>query len=179
MTLILRDLPYFEDEAVFYRIASKDNPKDDLRVKIKAFQIPVRIRMSARDDRGYSATKPSFPAILDTGYNRTIVLSAYHLTAWAEIHDPKVLGDEIEFSPDERPVIRGFPARVFEGRCYICPNEPNTWIGAKGDPYPVGGMIYLLPAKEEQFRMPLIGMEAIQGLNRILKIDYRRQRLQL
>jgi hypothetical protein len=172
---ILRDLPFYEESQSFYL-----QPPPGY-VLILHHQIPVRISLAvflpAAGD--FTPATSSFPAILDTGFNGGLAISRFHLSHWAGIA-PGLLGAEIGPTPNQvPPMIRGFPARVFESQCYIRPNRRHSWELATESPVEVAVRIFVVDAPEDRLRLPLLGMSALDQLGRRLTIDHRRRLVQL
>lgn len=143
-------------------------------------QIPVRISlaMALPEENASAPTRNSFPAILGTGFNGSLALSTFHLKFWAQI-DANRLGPEITAGSPERPHIRGFPARILDTRFFIRPNKPKTWQPDTVPPVEVPAPIFLLDAGAGDFRLPLLGMSALDRLQLRLYVDYRRRLVQL
>jgi hypothetical protein len=174
---ILRDLPFFENSQLFLR----DPPALNRFVPINHHQIPVRVslRVYLPGSKSYAPTVPSLPAILDTGFNGDLALSRFHLEEWAAVSSV-ALGLEIRPSVRDRPItVKGIAARVFDGSFYIRPNRPGTWAAIAESPLEVAASILVLEASQDEFRLPLLGMSALNRLGRKLTIDYRRRLVQL
>ncbi len=177
MKRILRDLPFFENSQLFFL----EPPALNRFVPIGHHQIPVRVSLGVYlpGTKNYTPTVPSLPAILDTGFNGDLALSRFHMEEWAAVSSA-ALGLEVRPSARDRPItVKGFAARVFDGSLYIRPNRPGTWEGNAESPLEVAASILVLEASQDEFRLPLVGMSALNRLGRKLTIDYRRRLVQL
>jgi hypothetical protein len=172
---ILDDLPFYDDEQVFYL-----HPSHKF-VRILPRQIPIRISLSLYlpSAEDHAPTLPSFPAILDTGFNGTLALSIAHLNEWVGLNSDH-LGSELRLRPHQRPLTaQGFPARAFESRFFIRPNRRLSWDADNGSPVAIDGVILLVDSPPGGLRVPLLGMFALEKLGRKLAINYRRRLVQL
>jgi hypothetical protein len=172
---ILDDLPFYDDEQVFYLQPSPQY------VRILPRQIPLRISLGVYlpDVEDHTPTRSSFPAVLDTGFNGGLALSTLHLREWAGLNSG-ILGSEVRPGPHQRPLTaQGFPARAFESRFFIRPNQRRSWDAADDSPVEISGTILLVNAPADGLRVPLLGMSALEKLGRKLTIDYRRRLVQL
>jgi len=172
---ILRDLPFYENSQFFYL----DPPSK--YVQIRHRQIPVRVSLGVYlpNEGGYSPAITSFPAILDAGFNGSLALSVFHLREWAGL-GPTALGIEVKHISKQGPMtIQGFAMRAFDSTFYIRPNRRGTWETDIGSPVEIAARILVVDAQPEKFRLPLLGMSALDQLGRHLSINYRRRLVQL
>jgi hypothetical protein len=172
---ILDDLPFYEESQLFYL-----QPPPGF-VRILHRQIPVRISLAlyVAATREFTPAMSSFPAILDTGFNGGVVITRFHLSQWAGL-TPRLLGPETRpTGVQETPTIQGFPARAFESRFFVRPNRRGSWEPSAERPVEVAAKVFLVDAPENKFRLPLLGMSALDQLGRKLTIDYRRRLVQL
>jgi hypothetical protein len=172
---ILHDLPFYEESQLFYL-----QPPPGF-VRILHRQIPVRISLAhyVVATGEFVPMMSSFPAILDTGFNGGVAITRSHLSQWAGLASTSLVPEIKRSTSHEAPTIRGFPARSFESRFYVRPNRRHSWEPSAEQPVEVVAKIFLVDAPNDSFRLPLLGMSALDQLGRTLTIDYRRRLVQL
>jgi hypothetical protein len=82
MTVILRNLPYFDDKTTAF---VHGRP-----VSIKGDQIIVWVWITEGQDGEFDSMRPFFPAILDTGHTHSFSMQHHHLIHRAGL-DPRSL----------------------------------------------------------------------------------------
>jgi len=115
---------------------------------------------------------PRFPAVVDSGFNSTFLISELQLRAWAGIDLQR-----LPTPPDDRtghPTIRGRAVRMFEGAVWIHTNVSGTIdLDSRHEPfvlYATPGVIVSPPGKAFA-RLPLIGMKILEDNGLQLAFD--------
>jgi hypothetical protein len=103
-----------------------------------------------------SATR-SFPAVIDTGFNRTLLLQEQHLREWAGLRRERLKKvDEIR--------AYGRAASVLAANVWLHPNIPGTRELAGAPPFCIhlDPGIAVCPSDVSQPRLPLLGLAALR-----------------
>lgn len=184
MPYLLKNLPFFNrPEPYFLEPAGQGR-----YVTILPRQIPVRISLKASASHGEFPSAFSFPAVFDTGFNGTLLISSYHLRNWAHLSPPQFSEHGGHSAAGLQLRIRGMPALVHDSTIWIHPNESDSWIRGKGEAHRVahGGVFVVQseppePNSEPELRLPLLGMRALEqpGKKSRLEIDFSARRVQL
>lgn len=181
MTAILSDLPFYDHEEAFFLGSARRGAYASIWKR----QIPLRISLSASASMPDIPSAASFPAILDTGFNSDLVLTARHFLDWAGWST----ADLARLKRKSPPVkIRGMAAIRCETSVWLHPNRPNTWdrSGRAAWKFVSPGGIFILdelsqPTIEATIRLPLIGMKLFEqpGRKCRLQIDFATRLVQL
>jgi hypothetical protein len=180
MPLVLRSLPYFEENT--------ELSAPGVLAAARAFQIIVWVSVTPVEQFELTSTARRFPAILDTGLNDHFAISPIHLRAWANLDWRQLPQDGVERFygsipiPTRRASLWLHPNQ-YALRDWIDPLLPafqielNEGITVYGNGEQVGRdpKSSTLPAP----RLPLLGLRALTENNGSLHIDARNRRVSL
>jgi hypothetical protein len=149
MPKIIRNLPFFD------RVTSW--PVSGGRVSILPLQVTLSVSLTGQREPTLHPRAFRFPAVLDTGFNKTFLIQEDHLNHWAGLRRE-------HFVQAEEMTFRGKKVPVFRADIWLHPNIPGKRDDAPGRPpfrirlYPG---IAVSPRGMGEPRLPLLGMRAL------------------
>jgi hypothetical protein len=115
---------------------------------------------------------PRFPAVVDSGFNSTFLMSEQQLSTWAGLETQR-----LQSPPAARvgiPVVHGRPARLFDALVWIHPNRAETTeLAEHVEPFALYAEpgIMISPPSRSLARLPLVGIKLIEDNGLQLTFD--------
>jgi hypothetical protein len=168
VTLILRRLPFFEEETTA-AVAGE-------QVAVRAYQPIVWVSMSRREDGALPPGAVRFPAVLDTGNNHNFSIREEHLTRWAQFG--------LTALPRYGQITVGMHAiPLLIVRLWIHRNQPGERdLFAPGSPYRIDlheGVAVYPHGVPNPARLPTLGLRALVRNGLDLRIDGKNRLISL
>jgi hypothetical protein len=168
MTAILRNLPFYGQSSTV-RVGYET-------VRVKAHQIIVWVSLTPASSPPPEPGCPRFPAILDTGNTHTFSIRESHLRRWAGI-DPRFL---VRLGAT-RHLGRMYPLHA--ARLWLHRNRPGERdTFAEPSPFLLQvrrGIVVAPDSAPVAWRLPLLGLRALEENRLHLKINAERRRVSL
>ena len=166
MATIIQNLPFYETHTTV-------TVADGESVVIKPRQIILWVSISKPDANDLPAGTPSFPAILDTGFNDSFLIQRQHLLPWAGISaEALVVVDGLR--------VYGVDVPLLDADVWLHANEPNSReADAASRPFRLelhGGVAVTELGTP---RLPLLGMLALRRSGLRILIDCQRCRVSI
>jgi hypothetical protein len=149
MPRIIRNLPFSDRPSSL--------PVPGGRVVLLPFQIALTVSLTDQAEHTLHPRAPRFPAVLDTGFNKTFLIQEEHLNQWAGLRRE-------HFVQAEEMTVHGRKVPVFAADIWSQPNVPGKREDAPGRPpfrirlYPG---IAVSPRGTGEPRLPLLGRRAL------------------
>lgn len=139
-------------------------------IAIKSLQPVVWISVAAPQVLDLPANSLRFPAVVDTGFNQTLLIQDWHLESWGGVK----LSD-LQIFPGEtaRHGNQAWPFRIADIWLHAHPLNPSP-AEPSGEPYclETHPRILVVTESERRQRLPVLGMRAL-AWNRIrLRLDF-------
>jgi hypothetical protein len=131
-------------------------------VRLLRGQPVVWLSISPRNVILLPSVWPRFPAVVDTGFNGTVLLGDQQLREWAGVN-PRQLAVMTGGGAVWR--IDGLRVPALQATVWLHPNRPGQRELSEGEPlalYPSFGILVTPPAATQR-RLPLIGTELLQS----------------
>lgn len=145
------------------------------RVEILSRQSIVWVSVTPPTFIALPSQWPRFPAVVDSGFNSTFLISEHQLSTWAGIDLQR-----LPSPPTDRvgiPTVRGRRVRMFDAVVWMHPNQAGaTEIAGHGEPlalYAAPG-IMVSPPTRSLARLPLIGIKLLEDNRLQLTFDPHR-----
>jgi hypothetical protein len=141
-----------------------------LAVPGKALQPIVWISVAPPHVVDLPGTAPRFPAVIDTGFNQTLLIQDWHLQMWGGVNPA-----DLQVFPGE-PAHYGSQAWHFRiGDIWLHPNQPGeAAIAENSRPFclEVHPGILIVSEQERRQRLPLLGMRALAWNRLKLRLEF-------
>lgn len=166
MATILKDLPYFGEHTSV--VAGAET------LRVKPHQIMLWLSVTMAEQIEWDPRIPAFPALLDTGNNQNLSVTAAQLTRWAGIR-PELLPVLGTMREREQRILRR------HANLWVHANVPGSTARQKQKPFLLvvdGIAVY----PDDQLRsppLPLLGLKCITRNRLRMMLDGNRRRLSL
>jgi hypothetical protein len=149
MPVIIRQLPLSDSRTTL--------PVPGGSVSLKPLQIPLSVSLTSEDQPSFRPGTPRFPALLDTGFNGTVVLQEQHLNQWAGLRREQLVRVS-------EMTVHGHRVPVYAAQLWLHANVPGAREdSAEGRPF--GIRLYpgiaVCPRGLSQRRLPLLGLRTL------------------
>ena len=171
MPRILRDLPFGPDPN------AQPLPVPGGRVvPYRRDRIVLWVSITGSDVESLTPDAPRFPAILDTGFNDSFLISAVQLVQWG----PPGIHAEV-FRNGSALSFAGVRLDLFDAAVWVHPNVPgHVTPDAAAEPYCLelaNGIAVSPPGTPAERELPLLGLLAVRFSNLRVEIDGSRERV--
>ena len=149
MPIIIRNLPFSDRPTSL--------PVPGGRITILPYQVVLSVSITTQTEKTLHLRAAHFPALLDTGFNKTFLIQEEHLNQWAGLRRE-------HFVQAEEMTVRGRKVPVVRADIWLHPNIPGKREDAPGRlPFRIGLFpgIAVSPLGLGEPRLPLLGLQGL------------------
>lgn len=127
------------------------------RITILPYQLVLSVSITTQHEKTLHPRAARFPALLDTGFNKTFLIQEEHLNQWAGLR-------RAHFVQAEEMTVHGKKAPIYRADIWLHPNIPGGRADAQGRlPFRIRlePGLAVSPRGLAEPRLPLIGLQAL------------------